>query len=149
GRPAGPGGAMPAAASRSRPDGLIMSVDQAGESTVTTSTPVAPARRAAAWTSAWITSIAGQPEYVGLIVTVVRPSGSASTPRRMPSSSTVTTRISGSTTAATAALTAAGSTAGRRSTVAPFTMSLRGAYGAAPASRRAGTTGPRCAGRYG
>src|SRR5262245_46842302 len=41
--PAGPGGAMPAAASRSRPDGLIMSVVHAGDSTVRTSTPVAPA----------------------------------------------------------------------------------------------------------
>src|SRR5262245_52411434 len=133
--PAGPGGAMPAAASRSRPAGLIMSVLQAGDSTVRTSTSVAPAAVAATATSARITSIAGQPEYVGEIVTVARPAASTSTPRRMPSSSTVTTRISGSTTAATAVRIATGSTTVGAGAGGPLTTSLRGARGATPASR--------------
>src|SRR5690606_6074495 len=58
--PAGPGGAMPAAASFSRPAGVIQSVVHGGCSVVTTSTCGHPPRRSAAAISDRIVSIAGQ-----------------------------------------------------------------------------------------
>src|SRR5690242_19869409 len=80
----GPGGAIPASASLARPSGVIMSVDQAGLSTVSTKASGNPASSSARVTSDRIASMAGQPEYVGVIVTVIRPEVDRDTDRRMP-----------------------------------------------------------------
>ena len=86
-----------------------------------------------------IVSIAGQPEYVGVICTCTRPWSSSVTSRRIPRSAIVTTGSSGS---------------GRSAAIfqaAPscVTTSPPGASGAGAASRRAGARGARCAGRAG
>src|SRR5262245_18836486 len=60
--PTGAGGAIPASTSLRRPSSVIQSVVQAGESSVRTSTAVAPRVSTASRTSAAIASIAGQPE---------------------------------------------------------------------------------------
>ena len=85
-----------------RPSALSQSVVHAGESTVRTSTSATPPAASAATTSARMVSTAGQPEYVGVIVTMTRPS-STRTSRRIPRSSIVSTGSSGSGTAATSA----------------------------------------------
>jgi hypothetical protein len=72
-------------------------VVQAGESTVRTSTRVAPRlREQRRRTSFSISYIAGHPEYVGVMVTVTAPSGATSTSRTIPSSTTLITGTSGS-----------------------------------------------------
>ena len=93
------GGTMPAAPSLARPSLVIHAVDHAGLSEVCTSTRSQPACCNADTMSAAITSTAGQPRYVGVMVTVTHPD-STSTMRTMPRSPKVTSGISGSGTAA-------------------------------------------------
>ena len=85
-------------------------------------------------------SIAGQPEYVGVIVTWTRPWSSSATSRRMPRSSMVTTGISGSSTVGREVAGPPfdrGSSRSRSSPGRPRVRAVRGA-----ASRPAGS--PRC-----
>src|SRR5690606_4300389 len=89
------GGAMPKPFSACRPLSLSQSVVQAGDKRVSTRTSVIPRACSAATTSVVIWSMAGQPEYVGVMVTVqVDPSQTTS--RIMPRSTTEITGISGS-----------------------------------------------------
>src|SRR5512144_2225028 len=77
----GSGGATPYSTSLRRPSSLIQSVVHAGERTRSTLTSSYPSSTSAATTSARIASIAGQPEYVGVIVTCTCPSSATSTSR--------------------------------------------------------------------
>src|SRR6266508_2517157 len=99
------GGATPYSSRAALPASVIQSVVQAGLRTVLTSTSSYPAPWQAASTSARIDSIAGQPEYVGVMVTTTR-SSDTETPRRMPRSAMVMTGSSGSGTARSASMTA-------------------------------------------
>src|SRR6185437_1455022 len=72
-RGAGDGGAMPAAVSLRWPSAVIQSVLQGGASWVATVTRSKPTRCRRASTSAVISRIAGQPLYVGVIVTTIPP----------------------------------------------------------------------------
>src|SRR5512137_1476654 len=89
------GGAMPNAASLRRPSGAIQSVVHAGASCVTTRASAKPAAASASTIAAWMTSVAGQPEYVGVTATTSVPA-SKRTSRTMPSSTMDTGGISGS-----------------------------------------------------
>jgi len=91
------GGAMPNAASLRLASGAIQPLLQGGERTVTIRTGASVSLPTAARTSLSITRVAGHPEYVGVSVTMHSPSVHA-TSRTMPSSTTETTGISGSTT---------------------------------------------------
>src|SRR5512139_650397 len=167
------GGATPYSSSLRRPSSLIQSVVHAGESTSSTVTSWYPSPASASITSARIASIAGQPEYVGVIVTWTCPWAETSTSRRIPRSSIVRTGISGSGTAPATcrgsrglpgdagppnqgrsfvATRPAPSTVGPASPVrplpprpvAPVTTRLRGGTGRGAASRPAGSPSARC-----
>src|SRR5690606_41082303 len=77
-----------------KPSSLIQSVDQAGESTNSTST-FFPISEKAFFKSSEITSIAGQPEYVGVNFIFTIPFSSIAS-RITPSAKTESTVISGS-----------------------------------------------------
>src|SRR5690606_8924834 len=66
------GGAIPYASSLRLPSSDIQSVDHAGDSTNSTRASVNPAPASADTISSRIVSIAGHPEYVGVIVTSAR-----------------------------------------------------------------------------
>src|SRR6266699_4862502 len=84
---AGPGGAIPYASSFSRAACVIQSVVQAGAYVVRISTGPSASTASARRISISISCIAGQPEYVGVIVTTT-PSSPATASRTIPSSTT-------------------------------------------------------------
>src|SRR5699024_3795892 len=100
------GGAIPYSSSLRLPSSDIQSVVHAGVSTRLTSASWYAAAASAAVTSAEMVYMAGQPEYVGVIVTTALPSTS-STPRRIPRSSMVNTGTSVSGTTLTASQSSA------------------------------------------
>src|SRR5690606_30414828 len=123
-----------------RPRSLIQSVVQAGASRVSTRTAATPwpARvRSISWA---ISRIAGQPEYVGVMVTT-QVSPSQATPRTTPRSTTDSTGISGSGTLSGQVRPGLAGTDAAR-----FTTRLPDKRAAATASRPARSSGPRCAG---
>src|SRR5699024_2883049 len=81
------------------------------------------AERRASVTSAVIVSMAGQPEYVGVMVTTTVPS-ITSTARKMPRSSMVITGTSGSGTVLTISQSSAACCSAGRREAAVITMSL-------------------------
>src|SRR5207253_7543422 len=72
-----PGGAIPYSARRFLAAVAIQSVVHGGESTVSIRQSPSPAAASALSMSAAITSVAGHPEYVGVTVTTILPSRSA------------------------------------------------------------------------
>src|ERR1700687_3067347 len=96
------GGAMPKRSSLALPSWVIQSVVQAGDSTRVTLGARKPALSSASPTSTAIMSMAGQPEWVDVMIASPAPF-SARTSRSTPRSAIVSTGISGSTTAAATA----------------------------------------------
>ena len=92
----GRGGAMPYSFSLFLPASLIQSVVQAGDSTVLTLTFPMPFSISSIRILAEIISIAGQPVYVGVMITSTEPSSDTMTSLMMPRSMTDNTGTSGS-----------------------------------------------------
>ena len=122
---------MPYSVSLALPASLIHSVVHAGDRTVSTRPSTCRACSVSS-TSCRIRSIAGQPEYVGVIVTTTS-SPSCRTPRSTPRSAIVSTGTSGSVTSPTASRIAVS-----------VTMSPPDASEPHAAAPRADTRGARC-----